>query len=227
MSAVRRFFAAAFAVARKDFQVEVRSRELVAVMVLFSLLSVVVFSFALELNRQARAESIGGVLWVTVTFAAILGLNRAMAVEREGGSFDALLLAPAPRAALYIGKLISVYAFILAVALPLLLIMTLLYNVAVITLAVVGVVLAGAFSLAAIGTLLAAMTVQTRSREALLPIVMLPIVLPALLAAVRATNGILGGADPESWGGWVNILLTLDGVYLALCLLAFPFVIEE
>ena len=227
MKTARRFFSAALAVARKDFQVEARSRELVAVMVLFSLLSVVVFSFALELNRQARAEAIGGVLWVTMTFAAILGLNRAMAVEREGGSFDALLLAPAPRAALYVGKLISVYAFILAVALPLLVIMTVLYNVAVITPAVVVVLLAGGFALAVIGTLLATMTVQTRAREALLPIVMLPIVLPALLAAVRATNGILSGADAESWSGWVNILLTLDGVYLALCLLAFPFVVED
>ncbi len=227
MNAVRRFFTAAFAVMRKDFLIEARSRELIAAMALFALLSVVIFSFALELNRQARAEAIGGVLWVTITFAALLGLNRSMALEREGGSFDALLLAPVPRAALYVGKLIGICAFILLVALPLLILMTVLFNIVVITPAVLLVVLGGAFALAIIGTLLASMTVQTRAREALLPIVMLPIVLPALLAAVRATNGILGGADAESWMGWINILLTLDGVYLVLCLLVFPFVMEE
>ncbi len=222
-----RFWRAALAVAEKDVVTELRSRELVGAMGLFALLSVLIFSFALELNRQARAEAVGGVLWVTIVFAAILGLNRSMAIEREGGSFDALLLAPVSRAALYVGKLCGTYAFTLAVALPLLIVMTVLYNVAVITAATVGVLLLGAFAIASIGTLLAALTIQTRARETLLPIVMLPIVLPALLAAVRATNGILGGAPVESWSGWVTILVILDVVYLLLCLLTFPFVVEE
>lgn len=215
------------AVASKDVITELRSRELVSAMALFSLLSVLIFSFALELNRQARAEAVGGVLWVTIVFAAILGLNRSMAIEREGGTFEALLLAPVSRAALYLGKFIAIYAFTLAVALPLLLISTVLYNVAVATVETVVVLLMGAFSLASIGTLLAAMTAQTRSRETLLPIVMLPIVLPALLAAVRATNGILSRAPAADWSGWVAILLALNIVYFVLCLVLFPFVIEE
>ncbi|MBK8027413.1 MAG: heme exporter protein CcmB [Chloroflexi bacterium] len=221
------FLQSALAIARKDFLAELRSRELVGGMGLFVLLSVLVFSFALELNRQARSETVGGVLWVTVVFASILGLNRSMAMEREQGNFEALLIAPIDRAAMYVGKLIGNYVFTVAVSLPLLLVMTILYNVAVITPEVVGVLLLGAFGMTVVGTLLAAMTVQTRSREALLPIIMLPIVLPALLASVRATNAILSRAPAEQWSDWVLILLVLDVIYLVMCLLTFGFVVEE
>lgn len=221
------FLKAALAVAAKDFRVELRSRELVATMGLFVLLSVLVFSFALELNRQARAESIGGVLWVTVVFASILGLNRSMAMEREQGNFEALLIAPIDRAALYVGKLIGNFIFTLAVALPLLVVMTILYNAAVINLQVIGVLVLGTLGMTVIGTLLAAMTVQTRAREALLPIVMLPIVLPALLASIRATNAILNRIPVEQWSDWVLILIVLDIIYLVMCVMTFGFVVEE
>lgn len=221
------FFKAAFAIAAKDFRAELRSRELISSMGLFVLLSVLIFSFALELNRQARAEAIGGVLWVTVVYASILGLNRSMAMEREQGNFEALLIAPIDRSAIYIGKLIGNTAFTLAVALPLMPLMTILYNVATITPEVIGVILLGTFGVTVIGTLLAAMTVQTRSRETLLPIIMLPIVLPSLLAAVRATNAILSRAPAAQWSDWIVILVVLDIIYFALCLATFRFVMEE
>jgi len=221
------FFKAAFAIAAKDFRAELRSRELISSMGLFVLLSVLIFSFALELNRQARAEAIGGVLWVTVVYASILGLNRSMAMEREQGNFEALLIAPIDRSAIYIGKLIGNTAFTLAVALPLMPLMTILYNVATITPEVIVVILLGTFGVTVIGTLLAAMTVQTRSRETLLPIIMLPIVLPSLLAAVRATNAILSRAPAAQWSDWIVILVVLDIIYFALCLVTFRFVMEE
>ncbi|MCK6580977.1 MAG: heme exporter protein CcmB [Anaerolineae bacterium] len=221
------FFKAALSIVRKDFLAELRSRELVGAMGLFVLLSVLVFSFALELNRQARAETVGGVLWVTVVFASILGLNRSMAMEREQGNFEALLIAPIDRAALYVGKLIGNYVFTVAVSLPLLVVMTVLYNVAVITPEVIGVLLLGAFGMTVVGTLLAAMTVQTRAREALLPIIMLPIVLPVLLAAVRATNAILSRAPLAQWSDWLLILVVLAVIYLVMCLLTFGFIVEE
>ncbi|MBL8133223.1 MAG: heme exporter protein CcmB [Anaerolineae bacterium] len=221
------FFKAALSIVRKDFLAELRSRELVGAMGLFVLLSVLVFSFALELNRQARAETVGGVLWVTVVFASILGLNRSMAMEREQGNFEALLIAPIDRAAMYVGKLIGNYVFTVAVSLPLLVVMTVLYNVAVITPEVIGVLLLGAFGMTVVGTLLAAMTVQTRAREALLPIIMLPIVLPVLLAAVRATNAILSRAPLAQWSDWLLILVVLAVIYLVMCLLTFGFIVEE
>src|SRR5262249_4229062 len=153
---------------RKDFQAEWRSRELVGSMGLFALLSVLVFSFALELDRVARSESISGVLWVTIVFASILGLNRSMAVERDQGNLDALLLAPIHRAAIFVGKLIGNFVFTVVIGLLLLPLMTILYNVNLINLWLIAVLVLGTLGFTTLGTLLAAMTVQTRSREALL-----------------------------------------------------------
>lgn len=222
-----RFVAAALAIFRKDLQAELRSRELVSTMGLFALLSVLIFSFALELDRGARAESISGVLWVTITFAGILGLNRSMAMERENGGLDALLIAPIQRTAVYAGKLAGNLAFTVIVALLLLPLMTILYNLPVFTLPLVGVVLLGTFGFSIIGTVLAAMTVQTRARESLLPVLMLPIVLPLLLAAVRATTAIVRGEPDATWLSWAAVLATLDVVFLAASLLTFEAVIED
>ena len=109
------FLRVVISIIRKDFQAELRSRELVGSMGLFALLSVLVFSFALELDRVARTESISGVLWVTIVFASILGLNRSMAMERDQGNLDALLIAPIHRAAIFVGKLVGNFVFTLVI----------------------------------------------------------------------------------------------------------------
>lgn len=221
------FMGAALAVLRKDLRIETRSKELLSAMGLFALLSILVFSFALELDRQVRIEAISGVLWVTLIFASILGLNRSMAQEREQGSFDALLIAPIDRAAIFIGKLIGNTLFVGIVALVLLPVMTVLYNVNMVDLRVIVIVVLGTLGFATVGTLLSAMTVQTRSRESLLPIIMLPITLPLILAAVRASTGVLTDAPFDQWGSWIGILAVLDTVFLGVCFLLFEYVIED
>lgn len=217
----------ALAIFRKDLRAELRSRELVASMALFAALCVLTFSFALELDREARESVVSGVLWVTVTFSAILGLNRSLSGERESSGLDAVLLAPIPRASLYLGKLLANFAFTLAVSLIFLPVMTILYNQPLLNPWLVVALVLGAFGLTSVGTLLAAMTVQTRSRDALLPIVMLPTALPALLAAVNATNAILNGADASLWQGWLLLLLVIDVFYAVFCALLFRYVVEE
>lgn len=221
------FFKAAIAVLRKDLRAEFRSRELVSAMGLFSLLAILVFSFALELNRTAREEVISGVLWVTIVFAIMLGLNRSMAAEREQSSMDAMLIAPIDRAAIFIGKMLANYLFAVTVALLLLPLMTLLYNYNLFQPLLIVTLLLGTLGFAAIGTLLSAMTVQTRSRETLLPIIMLPAALPVLLSAVRAANGILLEQPPELWAIWVSVLAFVNVVYLVMCYILFPFVVED
>lgn len=221
------FFGAALAILRKDLRAELRSRELVSTMGLFALLSLLIFSFALELDRLARIEAVSGVLWVTLVFSSILGLNRSLALERDAGNLDALLLAPISRGAMFAGKLAGNFVFMVLVALILIPLMTVLYTLPVLQGALVIVVLLGALGFAAVGTLLAAMTVQTRARESLLPIVMLPIALPLLLAAVRASTGIVSGAPADQWSGWVSVLLALDVLFFGLSFLLFEFVIEE
>jgi heme exporter protein B len=221
------FFAAVFAILRKDLQAELRSRELVGSMALFALLSILVFSFALELDRIARTEAVSGVLWVTVVFASVLGLNRSLAMERDQGNLDALLLAPVNRTAIFCGKLVGNFIFTLVVALILVLLMTVIYNVPLTRGWLVLTLVLGTLGFSTVGTLLATMTVQTRARESLLPIVMMPVALPLLLSAVRASTGILNDAPQDDWLAWIQILAVLDVIFMTVCFLLFEYVIEE
>jgi heme exporter protein B len=221
------FWQAALSITRKDLRAELRSRELVNTMGLFALLSVLIFSFALELDRVARQEAVSGVLWVTVVFASILGLNRSMAMEREQGNLDALLMAPISRSAIFAGKLIGNFVFTLVVGLVLLPLMTVLYNVPLMQPWMVALLLLGIAGFATIGTLLATMTVQTRARESLLPIVMLPVALPVLLASVHASTAVLNNAPIDDWIAWPQLLAVIDVIYLTLCFLLFEYVIES
>ena len=220
-------FTAALAIAAKDLRVEMRSRELVSAMALFALLSLLVFSFALELDRIAREEVVSGVLWVTLIFASLLGFHRSMALEYDQGSLDALLLAPIPRAAIFVGKLIGNCLFTSLVGLIILPLMTVIYNKNMLDPRLLLTAMIGIFGLSAIGALLAALTMQTRAREVLLPIAMLPAALPFLLTALRATTGILSETPRADWLVWLQMLGGITVIYLTLCLLLYGFVIEE
>jgi heme exporter protein B len=150
-----------------------------------------------------------------------------MAMERENGNMDAMLLAPIDRPAIFIGKLVGNYIFALAVGLVLLPLMTILYNINLLNGWLFVTLILGTLGISITGTLLAAMTVQTRAREALLPIVMLPVVLPLLLAAVKATTGIANDAPITDWQTWPQVLVVVDVIYLVLCYLTFAYVVEE
>lgn len=221
------FFKVALAIFRKDLRMELRSREIIGAMLLFALLSILIFSFALELDRIARQEAISGVLWMTVVFASVLGLNRSMATERDQGNIDAMLMAPLDRSAIFVGKFTGNLVFTLFVGVVLLPLMTILFNVVMVDLWVIAVLLLGTLGICSTGTLLAAMTVQTRAREALLPIALLPVALPVLLAAVKATTGIISGAPQADWIAWPQILLVINVIYLVLAFLTFEYAIEE
>jgi heme exporter protein B len=220
-------FLTVLAIVQKDLRAELRSRELISSMGLFALLSVLIFSFSLELNRVAREEVVAGVLWVTVVFASVLGLNRSLAAERDGGNLDAMLLAPIRRPAIFFGKLVGNFIFALVVGLLLVLLMTILFNRPLTQPTLIAVLLLGTLGFSTVGTLLATMTVQTRARESLLPIVMMPVALPVLLPAVYATLGILGSARSDEWLTWTQMLAVIDFVYLILCYLLFEYVIED
>jgi heme exporter protein B len=218
------FSRAVFTVIRKDMLTELRSRELVSAMALFTLLSILVFSFALELDRLARQEVVSGVLWVTLIFASVLGLNRSLALERDQGNLDAMMLAPIDRTAIFIGKAAGNFLFTLAVGLILLPLITVLYNINLLRPLMVVTLALGTLGLASVGTLLATMTAQTRSRETLLPIVMMPVALPVLLTVVRATAGIM---DDQFEGNWLLTLALIDVLYIGLGILLFEYVIED
>ena len=214
-------------VARKDLRAEMRGREMVSAMFLFAVLAVVIFSFALELDREARETSVAGVLWVTIIFAGMLGLSRSMAVEKDKGSLDALLIAPVSRSAIFYGKMLGNLLFTLIVAFMLMVLLTVLFNISLFDPVLMVVVILGSVGFTAAGTLLASISVYARARESLLPIVLLPVLLPVVLSAVRATNALLTDLGAEEWAPWLRLLALVDVAFLVGTFFLFDYVVEE
>lgn len=221
------FFKATMAIVQKDLAAEFRSRELLSAMLVFSLLVIIIFNFALELDIKTRQSVTAGVLWTTFAFAGTLGLNRSMAVEKDRGCMDGLLLAPVDRAVIYFGKGISNLSFMLIVEAIVLPVYSLLYNVNLFQPALLGVILLGSIGYTAVGTLLSAMSVQTRTRDVLLPILLFPVAIPVLLAAVKASGGLLTGAEFSEILTPLNILIVYDVIFIAVSFMVFDFVVEE
>ncbi|HID84000.1 MAG TPA: cytochrome C biogenesis protein [Anaerolineaceae bacterium] len=221
------FGRATLAVLWKDLAAEFRSRELLSAMLVFALLVILIFNFALDLNPKARLAATPGVLWVTLTFAGTLGLNRSMAIEKDRGCLDGLLLAPVDRSAIYFGKMLSNLAFMLLVAAIVMPVYSLLYNINLLQPGLLGVVLLGSIGYIAVGTLLATMSVQTRTREMLLPILLFPVIVPALIAAVKASSGLLQALPFDDIRAWFNLLITYDLVFTAVAYMVFDYIVEE
>jgi len=222
-----RFLRAVFAVVWKDLAAEFRSRELISAMLVFSMLVILIFNFALELDIKTRQSVTAGVLWATFAFAGTLGLNRSMAIEKDRGCLDGLLLAPVDRAAIYFGKAISNLAFMLIVEAIVLPIYSVLYSTNLFQPGLLLVILLGSIGYAAVGTLLSAMSVQTRTRDILLPILLFPVVIPLLLAAVQASAGILNAVEASQITPWNNMLIAYDIILISAAYMLFDYVVEE
>ena len=221
------FLKAVGAVIWKDLRAEFRSRELFSAMLVFSLLIILIFNFALELDVRTRQSVTAGVLWSTFAFAGTLGLNRSMAIEKDRGCLDGLLLAPVDRSAIYFGKVISNLVFMLMVEIIVLPVYSVLYSVNLFQPGLILVILLGSIGYAGVGTLLSAMSVQTRTRDILLPILLFPVVIPVLLAAVKASSGFLTGAEWSEVLLPVNLLIAYDVIFIAVAFMVFDNVVEE
>jgi heme exporter protein B len=215
------------AVVWKDLAAELRSRELLSAMLVFALLVILIFNFALELDAKTRATVTSGVLWVTFAFAGTLGLNRSMAMEKDRGCLDGLLLAPVDRSAIYFGKAISNLVFMLIIEIIVLPVYSVLYNTNLFLPGLILVILLGSIGYVAVGTLLASMAVQTRTRDVLLPILLFPVVIPLFIAAVKASSGFLQGIDMAEIQPWLTLLIVYDVIFTAVAFMVFDFVVEE
>jgi len=221
------FLRATGAVVWKDLAAEFRSRELLSAMLVFAMLVILIFNFALELDAKTRSTVTSGVLWVTFAFAGTLGLNRSLAVEKDRGCLDGLLLAPVDRSAIYFGKAIGNLVFMLVVAAIVLPLYSILYNTNLLQPGLLGVVFLGSLGYVVIGTLLSSMSVQARTRDVLLPILLFPVVLPVLVAAVKASSGFLQGLEMTEIWPWLNLLITYDVIFIGVALMLFDYIVEE
>ena len=211
----------------KDLLIELRSRDAIVAMMVFGILALTVFNFAFDLRAESVILVAPGVLWVAVLFAGVLGLGRAFSHERERGSMEGLLLCPADRGTLFAAKFLTNLAFIVAAEVVIVPVYDSFFGVAALRPGVVAVILLATIGFAAVGTVFGAMSVNTRAREVMLPVLLLPIVTPLIIGAVRATGILIdGGAFSETWT-WVNLLIAVDVVYLAVSFLVFEFVLED
>jgi len=227
LTGTRQFLRSLSAIVWKDLAAELRSRELLSAMLVFALLVILIFNFALELDAKARSSVTAGVLWATFAFAGTLGLNRSMAMEKDRGCLDGLLLAPVDRSAIYFGKTIGNLIFMLIVEAIVLPVYSVLYSVNLFNPGLLAVILLGSIGYVAVGTLLSTMAVQTRTRDVLLPILLFPLVIPVLIAAVKASNGFLQGLEIADIIPWVNLLIVYDVIFIAIAFMVFDYIVEE
>lgn len=217
-----------WAVVWKDVLVERRSKETVNAVLFFSVLLLFVFEFTLGGDRERLTAMLPGLLWLGVLLAGLLGLGRSFVLERENDCWEALLLTPGDKGAVYVGKLIGNLLLMALVETVVLGLFTLFMNVDVAR-AFPGllVVLAlGTLGIAAVGTLFGAMTAHVRARELLFPVLLLPVLVPVLLAIVKSTEALLAGEALGAVSHWLKLLIAADVIYVVAGLLTFDVVLE-
>ena len=211
----------------KDILLELRSRDLVVSVLVFGLVVVVVFNFALNVTPQRVTSVAPGILWVAFAFAGILAMNRAFAREKEQGGLDGLLLTPVSRDSIFLGKAAASLLFMLLVEAILLPIFAGLLNFSAVSFTLVLTIFLATVGFALVGTLFSAIAVQTKSREILLPVLFFPVILPVIVGAVEATKQAIGGETIVGIGHWLPLIGAFDALFLVICPWVFSLVVEE
>lgn len=214
-------------IAGKDLLTEWRGKEVISATLVFSLLTVVIFNFAFELQRVDLPTVAPGILWVAFTFAGTLGLNRSFAVEKDRGSLAGLMLAPVDRSAIYLGKAIANVLLMLITEAILLPMFAVFFNMPMARIvAIIPIVILGTVGFVAVGTLLAAVAMHTRAREVMLPVLLFPTLMPVIIVAVQATGRILRGDALTALAAEVGVLLAYDAILFVVAWLSFEYVVE-
>jgi len=221
------FWRKVIAITWKDALSEMRTKEIVFSVLVFTLLVIVIFNFAFNASQETMRLVAPGILWVTFTFAGVLSLNRSFILEKEEGCLEGLMVCPISREVIYVGKMLGSLLFLLiieAIALP---IFAFLFNLEVLSPQLIVITVLTTIGFVAVGTLFSALAVNTKAREMVLPILFFPIVVPLIISAVKASGLALSG---EPWSGlspWLQIIAAFDAIFLVVSFLIFAFVIEE
>ena len=223
------FFHQVFAILAKDLKTELRTKERLSAMCFFALLVILIFNFAFKPGSAIMKSAAPGIFWITVTFAGLMGLTRSFTLEQHNDCMMGLRLSPADPGAIFLGKTLGnliTMAVMEALVLPLI---AILLNVTIWDhlLRLLLPLFLGTLGFAAVGTLFAAMSVNTRLQEALLPILTLPVLIPGLLAAVESFRAILSGAPVSEITPWLKLGGAFAVLFVTACLLLFEYVVEE
>lgn len=227
MKPVQGYFKVIWQILRKEILIEWRGKQGIPVMLVFALMIVFLFNFALQLSPDLQAGLAAGLLWVSLAFASTLGLNRSISLERENNALDGLLLAPVDRSAIFFGKALSNFCFTSLIGLFLLPIFSLFYTQNMLRFPLLLVLLLGLGAYTSLGTLLSALSIQARTRDILLPVLLYPLALPVLIAAVEASQGVLSGKALGDVSHWIYLLLAGWLIFTASGLLFFETILED
>ena len=224
---MKSYFGPILAVVAKDLLMEFRTKDILVSTLVFGLLVVIVFNIAIDPTPGIVATVGPGILWVSFTFGGIMGLNRAFGVEKDRGNLHGLMLAPVGRDVIYFGKLIGSFLFMVLVEAVIYPVFAVMFNLPLLVPGLIPIALLATLAIVAVGTVFSAMAVNTRSREVMLPILFLPVVIPVIIAAVESTGILIADGDTSDLGRWVPLLLVFDVLFLAVGPAAFSFVVEE
>jgi len=222
--------AAARAIARKDLRIEWRTKESVPAMTLFTITVYVLFHFGLD-RDSLDGELASGVLWVTVLLAAVIGVSRLFAAEREQGGIEGLLLAPVDRTALFVAKAAVLFLYLCVVelvAVPAFALLLLGPGLGGAFPELLAILLLGNLGIAAVGALVSALAAETRARELIVPLLLLPLLVPLLISCAQATEPLLRqDAGPEDLARWLGLLTLYDVVFVLVSVAVFDFLLED
>jgi heme exporter protein B len=217
----------AFVIAWKDILSESRTRDILSSVAVFALLTIVIFNFAFEPGSDNVELVAPGVLWVTFTFAGVLGLGRSFVFEKEKGCLEGLLLCPVDRDVVYLGKMLGSLAFMLTVEIIVVPIFLVLFDLPLFLPQLALITLLATVGFVSVGTLFSALAVNTRARDVMLPILFFPIVAPVIIAAVQASGLALEGQSWSTMSSWLQIMGVFDAIFIVISALVFEFVVEE
>lgn len=209
----------------KDVLLETRSKDIVISVLVFALLVIVVFNFAISPTPLTVMLVAPGVLWVAITFGGVLGLNRSFALEKDGGNIHGLMMAPVGRDVIYFGKMLGNFLFMVVVEVLIFPVFAVMYNFSLLMPGLIPIALLTTLAIASVGTVFSAMAVNTRSREVMLPVLFFPVVVPAIVAAVEASASVLQG--DAGFTRWLPFLAVFDAIFLVVSPIVFQFVVEE
>jgi len=198
-------------------------------MLFFALIVILVFSFSFSMDQDAARQLIAGIIWVAFTFTGIIGLGKSFTSELQNDCLESLQMCPAPKGAIYLGKVAANFLFMLSVEILLFPLFVLFFNLDVIE--AVGTLLIIFFlatlGLSAVGTLFSALTVQIRAREVMLPVLLLPLAVPVMIAAVEATRGALSGDPFSFYSQWLQLLIIFDIIFTVVSFWLFEFILDS
>jgi heme exporter protein B len=214
--------------ASKDLRLEYKTKEIISSMFVFSLLTVVVFSFIFDPGETDQQKVGGGAYWMAIVFSGLLGLNRSMQLEISGGNLEAALISGINRNAIFFGKLASNFVIVLFMQLIMIPLFAVLYEVRILSSPwMIAVILGATYGFVLLGTLFSLIAARSATREILLPLLLLPVSIPLILAAVQLTNGFQSGATVQALGKWLRLIFVYDLVFTVLSALLFEGIVEE